>query len=208
MGIRNVVLVNPVEYLVDDTFRLGCGAKELIHTLRVVQTLPEITDEIDITIGTTNRIRENQAPLYSPREVIHELSTTAASTAKIGILFGRETNGLTNDELTRCNYQSTIPSAVVYPAMNLSQAVMVYAYELFQASQSAQSGHYQWKLATKADQERLYTTIGTAVDTLPFKTRNGTQAFVRLFRRVLGRTQLETRDVRVLYKLFDLIIQK
>lgn len=206
MGIRNVVLVNPVDYLVDDTFRLGWGSEALIRSLRVVNTVDEITSEMAITAGTTQRKRENQCPLFSPRELISELNHLPTGT-KIGILFGRENNGLSNEELLACNYQTTIPSAVSYPAMNLSQAVMVYGYELFQAANDTPSP-YSWGLATKTDQERLYSLIGDSVETLPFKTRNGTAAFVNLFRRVLGRTRLEARDVRVLYKLFGLIKRK
>lgn len=206
MGIRNVVLVNPVDYLVDDTFRLGWGSESLIRSLRVVNTVDEITSEMAITAGTTQRKRENQCPLFSPRELISELNHLPTGT-KIGILFGRENNGLSNEELLACNYQTTIPSAVSYPAMNLSQAVMVYGYELFQAANDTPSP-YSWGLATKTDQERLYSLIGDSVETLPFKTRNGTAAFVNLFRRVLGRTRLEARDVRVLYKLFGLIKRK
>lgn len=206
MGIRNVVLVNPVDYLVDDTFRFGWGSETLIRNLRVVSTVEEITSEMTITIGTTQRRRENQCPILSPKDLMIELDQVPP-TAKIGILFGRENNGLSNEELLACNYQTTIPSAVSYPAMNLSQAVMVYAYELFQSVNQSPSP-YEWILASKADQERLYTAIGESVETLPFKTRNGTAAFVNLFRRVLGRTRLEARDVRVLYKLFGLIKQK
>lgn len=206
MGIRNVILVNPVDYLVDDTFRLGWGSEALIRSLRVVQTVDEITNEMDITAGTTQRKRENQCPLFSPKELISELNHLPQGT-KIGILFGRENNGLSNEELLACNYQTTIPSAVSYPAMNLSQAVMVYGYEFFQSANNHQSP-YHWTLATKPDQERLYTLIGESVETLPFKTRNGTAAFINLFRRVLGRTRLEARDVRVLYKLFGLIKRK
>lgn len=206
MGIKNVVLVNPVDYLVDDTFRFGWGSEELIRNLRVVNTLEEIVSEMDVTVATTQRRRENQCPLYSPKELYSELDALPSS-AKIGILFGRENNGLSNEEALACNYQSTIPSAVSYPALNLSQAVMVYGYELFQVAHDSPTP-YQWTLASKGDQERLYSIIGEAVDTLPFKTRNGTAAFINLFRRVLGRTRLETRDVRVLYKLFGLIKKK
>ncbi|NBV42997.1 hypothetical protein EBR96_09565, partial [bacterium] len=143
--------------------------------------------------------------LYTPREIVDEISPY--ETAKIGFVFGRENNGLSNDELSSCNYQSTIPSAVSYPALNLSQAVMVYAHELYLASTRI-TPVYDWTLASKSDQERLYTMIHDAVETLPFKTRNGTAAFVNLFRRVLGRTKIEARDIRVLYKLFDLIKRK
>jgi tRNA C32,U32 (ribose-2'-O)-methylase TrmJ len=43
------------------------------------------------------------------------------------------------------------------------------------------------------------------VPLLPFKARNGAQDFADLFRRVFGRTQLESRDINLFLKLFELI---
>lgn len=212
MGITQVVLVNPGPYDVEETYRLGWGSEDLIKNIIVLPNFDALLSRYHILIGTTNRKKENQVPLYTPTEVI-PLITPASQTHRIGIVFGRENNGLTVEELSKCNYQSTIPSAVPYPALNLSQAVLIYAQACFQAALQTQivDAHalphngYTWSLATKQEEEQMYAHMESTIALLPFKTRKGTDAFVRLFRRVLGRTQLEKRDVRVIFKLFDLV---
>ena len=50
------------------------------------------------------------------------------------MLFGRETSGLTNDELQRCNVHLQIPANPAYPSLNVAMAVQVVCYELYQAT--------------------------------------------------------------------------
>ena len=208
MGISQVVLVNPGPYDVEETYRLGWGSEDLIKNIIVLPNFEALLSRYHILIGTTNRKKENQVPLYTPTELM-PLIAPATQTHRIGIVFGRENNGLTVEELSKCNYQSTIPSAVPYPALNLSQAVLIYAQACFQAAYQGAGtlphNAYSWSLATKQEEEQMYAHMESTIALLPFKTRKGTDAFVRLFRRVLGRTQLEKRDVRVIFKLFDLV---
>jgi len=48
----------------------------------------------------------------------------------LGLVFGREESGLSNNEIRLCDIASTIPLKETYPSLNLSQAVMIYAYTL------------------------------------------------------------------------------
>jgi TrmH family RNA methyltransferase len=54
--------------------------------------------------------------------------------ARVAILFGSEKTGLSNEELSHCNWLLTIPmyehDGVRHPSMNLGQAVAVCLYEL------------------------------------------------------------------------------
>jgi TrmH family RNA methyltransferase len=213
MGISQIVLVNPGPYDVEETYKLGWGSEDLIKNIIVLPDFDALLSRYHLLIGTTNRKKDNQVPLYTPTEIMPMIAP-ASQTHRIGIVFGRENNGLKVEELSKCNYQSTIPSAVSYPALNLSQAVLIYAQACFQASfqtHSVAEGHpfnpsgYTWTLATKQEEELMYAHMESTIALLPFKTRKGTDAFVALFRRVLGRTQLEKRDVRVIFKLFDLV---
>lgn len=207
MGISNLILVNPIEYLVDETFKLGWASEDIIRAAKRVDTLDEALEGMHLVIGTTQRQREQHPPLVSPKDIAGTLSSMSESEKKIAILFGRENNGLTNEELLKCQWISRIPSQSDHPALNLSQAVMVYAYELYQASVEKRP-IYNWNLAKAVEVEKLYTKMEETVATLPIDTRKGPDEFVNLFRRVLNRTQLEERDIRLFFKLFQLIERK
>ncbi|PIE89379.1 MAG: hypothetical protein CR997_11670 [Acidobacteria bacterium] len=50
----------------------------------------------------------------------------------IGLLFGNEAHGLSNRELSRCDYRLSLPTSEVYPSMNLSHAVAATLLPLHQ----------------------------------------------------------------------------
>ena len=63
----------------------------------------------------------------------------------IGILFGREESGLSNKEIKVCDIVTYISLANPYPSLNLSQAVMIYAFLLsgvFRKKRAAKPGKY------------------------------------------------------------------
>jgi TrmH family RNA methyltransferase len=206
MGISSIILVNPGNFKTEEAYTLAYQAKDILESIVVVNTLDDLLPEFQILIGTTNRWRENMPPLFSAKEMAPE-ALKLASKNKVGILFGRETNGLSNEELKKCNFISTIPMCKNYPSVNLAQSVMIYVYELFQAT-AANPNPYNWKIAPKASEEKLYEKLTEVVSELPINTRKGPIAFVDLFKRVLGRTCLETRDIRLFFKFFDLILKK
>lgn len=207
MGVSNITLVNPIEYLVDETFKLGWASEDVIRAAKRVDTLDEALEGMHLVIGTTQRQREQHPPIVSPREIADSLASMSESGKNVAIVFGRENNGLHNDELLKCQWISRIPSETDHPALNLSQAVMLYAYELYQASERKRP-IYEWNLAKAIEIEKLYAQMEKTVTLLPIDTRKGPDEFVNLFRRVLNRTQLEERDIRLFFKLFQLIERK
>lgn len=206
MDISDIRLVNPCDYNNNDCYKVAHGAKDTLATFRHYLTLEDAIKDIQVLIGTTNRRRGKQWPLFSPEGIINETIPTS-QTSKVGILFGREAHGLYNDELAVCNYHSKIPTAQPHPAINLAQAVMIYAHTAYNASIEHETD-YEWNPASKEEEQVLYEKIKDALPHLPLNPKQGVDEFVSLFRRVLGRTQLESRDIRLMHKLFDLIQKK
>ncbi len=203
MGINNIILINPVDYLIPETFKLGWGSEEIINNIKVVKRLEDILPNFNLLIGTTQRFRDNQPPFLKPKELVDTIKPTL-NRHKVGIIFGRENNGLTNQELQLCNYTSSIPNKNTYPALNLSQAVMIYAYEFFNTIETPVNT-YNWDIAPKSEEHLLYKRMEEILPRLPINTKKGAPAFVNLFKRTLGRTCLERRDIRLFFKLFSLI---
>ncbi len=205
MGISNVVLVNPqVDYLSDDVFRLGWASGDIIQSMQCVDTLEAAVSGMQVVVGTTMRRRKASFPLFTPKEVVPMLLDVANTHQNVALVFGREANGLLESELNQCNILSTIPTHSMRPAINLAQAVTIYLYEIFQEATKTRTP-YNWQLAKKIEVEKMYEQLLIAINTLPFNTRKGSVGFLNLFRRVLNRTPLEDRDVRLFFKLFKLI---
>jgi len=203
LGIQNIILINPCEYHVDDTYRLAKNAKPLVFKITTRATLEECLEDHHILIGTTRRRREKQVPFFSPPEIIKKI-TPYSKKNRIGIVFGRENHGLTNEELDYCNFQSAIPASNDNSVFNLSQAVLIYAYECFNAS-TEDKEYYIRPLATKKAERHLFEKLEMLIAEFDIGTRNGRARFTGRLKQVLSRIVFERRDIQIFHKFFELI---
>jgi tRNA/rRNA methyltransferase/tRNA (cytidine32/uridine32-2'-O)-methyltransferase len=94
-------------------------------------TLKDALADCAISVGTSRRRgRHRKSNTLTPRELAAFLKTKAGSAA---IVFGNERTGLEREELELCNMASHIPVSPEFSSINLSHAVQIYAYELYQA---------------------------------------------------------------------------
>jgi len=202
MGLSNLVVLNGVNFRDElEAIKLGHGAGDILEQAKIASTWEEATADLHWLIGTTHRKRRMQ---FSQPLAIRQAAEKAVGISKnhrVGIVFGREESGLSDVELRRCNDISSIPSGIAYPSLNLSQAVMLYSYEIFMASlQSVPSMRYE--LATIAEVESVLDHLGTSLAQIGFRPHQGDpDSFVRSLRRVISRTTLEKRDCNVLHRV-------
>jgi tRNA/rRNA methyltransferase len=109
-------------------------AEDLLDSARVFTDVGAALADADLVIGTTARTRKyNQEHLF-PKQIRDVLKRRVQSVSQVALVFGTESRGLSNEELELCDLLTTLPMAKAGAALNLAQAVMVYAYELSQLS--------------------------------------------------------------------------
>lgn len=140
MGFRSLRLVKPCDHLSREARMLAHGSNDILEAAEVHNSLEEAAHGLELLIGTTANQSRTTKQDYHPIEQLTEiLKGKAAGLGNIGIVFGREESGLTNEELLRCDIASSIPLAAAYPSVNLGQAVMIYAYALSSLHQQFQA---------------------------------------------------------------------
>jgi len=139
MGFKNLCLVNPKKFPSDEVKALAANAKDMIDDVVLVDTLDKALSDIDFVVGTSSRIRKVPWPNEPLNTVAPQINKIIESKTNVGILFGREDRGLTNDELQRCNLHMHIPANEEYPVLNLAMAVQVVCYQIYIDSLSKNS---------------------------------------------------------------------
>lgn len=129
-----VVSPNPRLLEVPGLNRLAVKSGDLLESVRRVDTFAEAIADCTWVVGTTMRQIEGQRRL-TPRELAVEAA--ARSDGTWALVFGDERNGLLNEDVQQCHALSFIPSSDEQPSLNLSQAVIVYAYELAMAQRGS-----------------------------------------------------------------------
>ncbi|NQY74659.1 MAG: RNA methyltransferase, partial [Candidatus Margulisbacteria bacterium] len=153
LGIQNIILIDPCDFHVDDAYRLAKNAKQALFDIDVRASLSDCFEDHHVLVGTTQRRRVKQVPFHPPSEMIKIISEPSHK-GRVGIVFGREDHGLSNEELALCNFQSSIQAHSDNPVFNLSQAVLIYAYECYNASSETKT-IYKRPLATKSAENHL-----------------------------------------------------
>jgi len=130
MGFSSLRLVSPASHLSTDARKLAHGSNDILEKARVYDTTAEAIADLDFIIGTTSKKRNIRQEYIPVRELSAFLQNKSGTVTTVGILFGSEESGLSNEEIQRCDILSYIPLATSFPSLNLAQAVMLFAYEL------------------------------------------------------------------------------
>lgn len=130
MGFSRLHLVQPKIPPEDKAFRTAHGAEDILRNASVYENLRDSLQEADLSVGTTTRKRWVKQEYIDSEKLRDSLLSKGSWVKRIAMVFGGEESGLSNEDLQLCDLASTIPMAAKYPSLNLSHAVMIYAYEL------------------------------------------------------------------------------
>jgi tRNA/rRNA methyltransferase len=133
MGLARLILVEPAAELGNVARAFAVGAREVLDRCSRAGSLREALAPFARVVATTStRDRSLAVPLIAPRELPAMLAADPAA-APVALVFGPEVGGLSNDELAFANLVVTVRCAPRQPTLNLAQAVLILAYELYQA---------------------------------------------------------------------------
>src|SRR5262249_38842421 len=130
MGLSELVLVAPAADPADRNARqLSTHGEAILEQARVVAELGEAVADCPFVVGTSARIGgPYRRQSVGPPEAIMPRVVEALRTGPAALVFGTESNGLSNAEVTRCHSLIHIPADPAYPALNLAQAVAICLY--------------------------------------------------------------------------------
>ncbi|TLU61659.1 tRNA (cytosine(32)/uridine(32)-2'-O)-methyltransferase TrmJ [Thalassotalea litorea] len=129
MGLTNLVLVDPIEMPNGQAQALAAGATDVLANATVVSTLEEAISDCGLVVGTSARSRTLPWPMLEPRNCGAKM-VEEGKQYPVALVFGRESSGLTNDELQLCHFHVAIPANPEYSSLNLAMAVQTLSYEV------------------------------------------------------------------------------
>ena len=191
-GFSELVLVKPCK-IEDFGLAMASHARDLIEGAKVVDALEDAVAGANLVVGTTG-VRGNSTnrhlriPSLTPRDLAVRLGGTAG---EVALLFGREDDGLTRDELLACDVVVTIPTGSEYPIMNLSHAAAILFYEL----SSVPPGDIP--LASPENVARLLDHFRAALEESEYYEHKIEKTMLML-KRIFGRARLTDREVQTL----------
>ena len=195
MGINRLVAVSPLDLDRERMAMLATGpAERLLDRMEVHDDLALALAPFQYIVGTTARLGGVRNDYFSPREMAARLVEVSAHN-DVALLFGPENWGLTNDELPFCHALVTIPTGDC-SSLNLAQAVMVMAYELFTAV--SPKPHFVPRLADSRELESMYAMLEATLVKINFISHKNPEHWMFNVRRLFARHGLRAREAQVI----------
>ncbi len=188
---ENLILLNPkCNHLNKEALDRATHAKEILQKAKVVKKL-----EYDTLIGTTAILGTDYNLTRSP--ITPEALAKINLQGRVGLIIGREGDGMRNEELEACDIVVSIPASKKYPTMNVSHAATIILYELFKVSKKEKIGQHI-QPAKKEDKERLLALIKEKMEILKFTTEQKKKTQRTTWKKVIGKANLTKREIMAL----------
>lgn len=193
-GLKKLVLINPCK-LDDEAYLHAMHATDILENSITFKSLQEMLEELspDFIIGTTGVPGGSYKIARTPLRP-EQFAKTLNTKAKIAILFGREGNGLTNEEIGECDLVVSIPTSQEYPIMNVSHAAAIIFYEIFKERdynlEGVEEASGLEKRLLVSDMEDIISSLG-----LPDHKR---RVALRAFKNLIGRAFITGREAHTL----------
>ena len=218
-GFRRLRVVRPFEPAFLEA-KSAVGAAELLAKAEHFDSVADAVADCALVVGTTavrhRNVQHTLQRLEDGAQLIRKrmssVSASAARTKKSGaiaLLFGSEKVGLSNEDLSHCNWLMRIPTCDANISMNLGQAVAVCLYELIRDAKVARgTAAEKIELAGAEDLERITLVLLETLRASGYLERRVIADVEDRMRRMVRRMSLPARDAEVWLGLLRQIVWK
>ncbi len=227
MGIGQLVLVDPIAAVDEEAITRASRADDILERVRIVPTLEDAIADSVLVVGTSARSRHIPWPLMSPRQLGGSVIPVAQAGGRISLVFGRESRGLTNEELHLCHAHVHIPTEESFSSLNVAQAIQVLCYEMRLAAMEAEQalgGNVQsesapvmgqrWGVdwdhppATHKELNGMIQHLEQTLVDIGFLDPNTPKQLMTRIRRLFQRAEPDRMEINILRGMFSSVRQQ
>jgi tRNA (cytidine32/uridine32-2'-O)-methyltransferase len=203
MGLRNLTLVSSTRCGPDsEAFPMASGAYDIVEQSQRIGTLETALEQTIMSVGASGRLGGKRTTAGTPSEIVPLLMERSLS-GPVACVFGRESRGLTNEELKLCTHHMIIPTDARFASMNVAHAAVVTAYEIFKtASRPVGFQARKMRPASAQAREDMFQHIETVLIRAGFLSPSDPLRMMRDIRRILNSADMDDRDVKIVRGLF------
>jgi len=214
---EELVIFNPIELkdiiLSHHTHGFAMHGKIILENAQIIEVedqqnhlseLNKYLNQFDLIIATTAK-GTNYTNIKRLAIFPEDLSIPpSVKPLKIAILFGRESHGLTNEEIQLTDIILRIPTGLDYPTLNLSHACGIILYEIFKKINKVTVGRGKNPviLANREDRKALYNLVNNIVEKLKTRTHKK-ENVLRAFKNIFERSFMSRKELSLIIGLYS-----
>ena len=203
-NIKHLRIVNPrCHWPNQKALATSVGAKDILNSAKVYNSIEKAIGDLDIIFASTSRIRSINKKTIS----ILDLKNKVKKKRKIGILFGPEASGLSNDEISYADYLVKIPTNKKFSSLNLSHSAIIFCFEIFKYFSNKKNVYrssYKSTVATKSEVNKFLKFIISRLDKKGFlQPDHKRKSMIRNINNIFQRLNLSEQEIRILLGIFS-----
>lgn len=207
-----LILINPLAQPKNSTaFGFAMHARDILEQSHIHEwnienyhaELQNFLHDYDMVIGTSAQGISYRNIKRIPLFLTEFDFSQFAPDSKIALVFGRESTGLTNAELSYVDFILRIPTGQEYPTLNLSHAVGIILYHIH--SKQYPIIREQVHIASLADKNELFQQVERIIERTPLASHRYERS-AQAFHNLIGRAVISRKEFEYLRNLFRKIL--
>ena len=204
-GLEHLRIVDPRDgWPNPSATAMASGAEKILERAQLYGTTKEALSGLSFVFATTARTRDMTKNVLSPRLAMRNARQMSADGNRVGLLFGPERSGLDNYDVSLADAIVTIPVNPGFRSLNISQSVLLLAYEWWVAADESSRENTSLRnpepmaefsdvqvLADRLEKELLVRGF--------FRPESKASRMKQNLRNLLSRMPLTGRDVRTIH---------
>jgi tRNA/rRNA methyltransferase len=203
-GLSRLRLVAPRQVWPNDKARImAAGADRILDSAELYDSLPAAIADCSFVVAATARAHDQAKPVVGAAEAAALTAPHVAAGETAAIVFGRERNGLENDEIALADRILTLPVNPAFASLNLAQAVVIVAYEWFKLSSGGTLPFTMPEKSAPAPKEQLlafFAALERELETVEFFRPPDKRETMQInLRNIYTRMQPTQQDIQTLH---------
>jgi tRNA/rRNA methyltransferase len=196
MGFEQLIVVDPQNYDMPRVLKMAThAAAEVVEQIQVYKNLQIALEPLSYIVGTTARLGGQRQLVGSAVRLAQKLAPISEEN-QVGLLFGPEDRGLTNEDIRLCHELVSIPTAE-FSSLNLAQAVMVVCYELRRYNQPG-GKTFVPRLANRHELDGMYAQLKDTLVRISYIQPDNPDYFMNNLRHFGTRLKLRAKEVSII----------
>ena len=196
MGFEQLIVVDPQNYDMPRVLKMAThAAAEVVEQIQVYENLQIALEPLSYIVGTTARLGGQRQLVGSATRLAQKLAPISEEN-QVGLLFGPEDRGLTNEDIRLCHELVNIPTAE-FSSLNLAQAVMVVCYELRRYNQPG-GKTFVPRLANRHELDGMYAQLKDTLVRISYIQPDNPDYFMNNLRHFGTRLKLRAKEVSII----------
>jgi len=188
------------------SFKTSAKADEILKNAQVFKNLEDAINDLQFVFATSNRKRDLNTDLVNLKQGTKIINSYKNS--KVGILFGPERSGLTNEHIALCDKIIEIPLNKNFKSLNLAQSVLLIAYELFNLTLS-KTNFVKIKKTKKKELIIFFKVLQNYLEKGNFfKVKEKKKYMMRNVKTIFNKADLTEKEIKILLGIVKNLTKK